>query len=239
MTNSITNATSGTGWDVVGNGIYYNPNITLDVVSYDKYGSKTKISPILYFKYVKSKFGILEGRKVQKRLEDLERAFDEAVEAGQKVLAEKFLNSLSKEAREATLIAKGIKFFIEKDDLYKYKMNLRDGHISDTRFEAYTRIVPKRVLNVKKKFDEFFDDFIVFHYYNEEVQKDVKKMSSDEKSKMRDPVLFGTIKETNRFYFVADWEDEFCDLTFDEMVKTMSKEKGSTVKQTFSKKVQL
>ena len=44
-----------------------------------------------------------------------------------------------------------------------------------------------------------------------------QKITPEEKSKMKDPILFGFIKETRRLYFVADWEDEHCDLTFDEI----------------------
>jgi hypothetical protein len=50
-------------------------------------------------------------------------------------------------------------------------------------------------------------------------------MSSDEKSKMRDPILFGYIKETDRLYFIADWEDEYCDLTFDEIIDVVGENK--------------
>jgi hypothetical protein len=41
---------------------------------------------------------------------------------------------------------------------------------------------------------------------------------------MRDPVLFGIIKETDRLYFVADWEDDLCDLSFSEMIDAIGKD---------------
>jgi hypothetical protein len=50
-------------------------------------------------------------------------------------------------------------------------------------------------------------------------------MSSEEKQKMKDPILFGYIKETDRLYFIADWEDEYCDLTFDEIVDVIGENK--------------
>ncbi len=50
-------------------------------------------------------------------------------------------------------------------------------------------------------------------------------MTPDEHRKMKDPILFGWIKENNRLYFIADWEDEFCDLTFDEIVDVVGETK--------------
>lgn len=40
---------------------------------------------------------------------------------------------------------------------------------------------------------------------------------------MRDPVLFGLINESSRFYYVAEWEDEYCDLTFEEIADKLGK----------------
>lgn len=185
---------------------------------------KSGISPQLYFKYVKSKFGVLEGIKVNNRLEKIKKAVAKAKENGQDLLAEKFLSSVGIEVRESAIFAKGIKYFIERDVLNKYKNKIRGGHISDTLFKSYTRVIPKDVLEKKKAVDDVFDDFVIYHYWNEESQKDVKHMSQDEKAKMRDPIIFGIIRETNRLYFIADWEDEYCDLTFDELVDVVGKE---------------
>jgi hypothetical protein len=41
---------------------------------------------------------------------------------------------------------------------------------------------------------------------------------------MKDPVLFGIIKETNKLYFIADWDDEFCNLSFEELADAIGKD---------------
>lgn len=178
---------------------------------------KTGINPILYFKYIKNKFKMLERIKLDARLKRLEKAFQKSMENGQEVLANKFLEEFARETRESVIYAKGIKLFIERDDIMKHKRNIRDGHISDTLFKDYTRIIPDKVLKRKKEVEDIFDDFVIFHYWDEKA-KDIKKMSLNEKNMMKDPVLFGIIKETNRLYFIADWEDEYCDLTFEEII---------------------
>lgn len=186
-----------------------------------------KISPQLYFKYIKKKFGILEKVKLDARLKRLEKAFNAAVANGQEALGEKMMSDLARETRESVMYAKGIKYFIEKEDLDRYKRKIRDGHISDTKFKEFTRVIPKDVLDKKKKVEDCFDGYVIYHYWDESAEKvreGKQKMTAQEKDKMRDPVLFGVIKESTRLYFIADWEDEYCDLTFEEMIDVIGKD---------------
>jgi len=193
---------------------------------------KKGISPQLFFKSVKRKMGLLEGKKFNDRIKRIEKAFINAVDNGQCALGEKLLEELARETRESALFARGIKFFIEKTDLDKNKMKIRDGHISDTRLEKYTRVIPDDVLRAKKKVDDVFDGFVIYHYWNEkedDVRAGKQKMNDTEKAAMRDPILFGYINESNRLYFVADWEDEFCDLTFDEIIDVIGKDEDEYI----------
>lgn len=211
---------SGTGWIVNGSATYViganNGSIEIE--------KKDGISPIIYFKFLKTKLSVLEKLKLDNRIKRLEKAFNVAVDNGQEALGEKFLKEISKEARESILWAKGYKLFIEKEDVYKHKHNLYSGHISDTRYEDYTRLIPKDIIEKKKKADPYFDSFVILHYWNEKAAKDTKEMDQTEKAKMKDPILFGKIEETDRWYFIADWEDEYCDLTFDKLIDKLGKD---------------
>lgn len=210
--------------------------ISLEAVTEWGYGSvvggsmtikKNGLHPELYFKYIKSKFGMLEKMRLDSRLKKLEKAFNKAVESGQEALGMKFLTQVARETRESAIYAKGVKMFIEREDLVKYKHKIREGHISDTMLKDFTRVIPNQVIKKKEKVKDVFDDFVVYHYWNEESAKKAEKkekMTPDEKQKMRDPVLFGIIKESNRLYFIADWDDEFCDLSFDELVDVLGKD---------------
>lgn len=219
------NGTGGTSYTVINSTNNWNPNEYIQTSIVKEIG----ISPILYFKYVKKKFKILERPKLERRLKTVERAFLEAVENGQDALGEKILRELNLATKESILYAKGITKYIERSDAIKFKRNLNKGHISDTLLKDYTRIIPKDVLTKKKAVDGCFDDYVIFHYWNEKAD-DVKNMTPDEKTKMRDPILFGVLKETDRLYFVADWIDEHCDLSFNEMVDVLGKDKKGTIK---------
>jgi len=181
---------------------------------------KGLIRPKFYFKYIKEKFSTLEKIKLETNLRKIEKAFDKAIANGQISLGKKIMNKSIILGKELLIRSKGITYFIEQKYLDKYKHKIRKGHISDTDLEDYTRIIPDEVIEKLNKVKDFFDDFVIYHYWNED-QEDVKEMSSEEKEDMRDPVLFGKIKETDRLYFIADWEDEYCDLTFDEMIEEL------------------
>lgn len=186
-----------------------------------------RITPELYFKYIKKKFGTLEEMRLNSRLKKVERAFNKAVESGQEALGQKLLIEIARETRESEMYAKGIRHFIEREDLIKYKTKIRKGHISDTLLKNYVRAIPEEVTKKRQKYDDVFDDFVVFHYYEEEAEKkraEKQKLSQREKDALRDPVLFGIIKETNRLYFIAEWDDELCDLSFDEMIDAIGKD---------------
>ena len=205
-----------------------------NVISWNVKKNAGEINPVLYFKYVKSKFNYLQRKMIESRIEKLEKAFDEAVEAGQDVLAKKFLDTLNQEAKEIMLLAKGFDKYVERDIVLKYKNQIRGGHISNTLLKDFTRIIPKKILDLKKKAEGIVDDFEIYHYWNEEEQQKVEKKEKicpEEKAKMRDPVMFGLIKGSNRMYFIGEWDDEYCDLSFNEMIGVMGKVKHKIAKK--------
>lgn len=44
------------------------------------------------------------------------------------------------------------------------------------------------------------------------------------KARAKDPILFGMIANSDKLYFVADWTDDYCDLTLDKMLKVIGKD---------------
>lgn len=182
--------------------------------------------PEVVFNFIKDNLNLIQKRKLKKIIQQLSDAADVARQNGQISLEKKFVNNCICYMREADMHLHGIKFFIEKKDLDANRNKVRikgKGKISDTILSDYTRVIPKKVIKRLEKVKHLFDTFVVLHYFNEN-QKDVKDMSPEEKGRMKDPILFGIIKENNRMYFIADWEDEYCDLTFDELTKVIVRE---------------
>jgi hypothetical protein len=181
-----------------------------------------KIHPLLYFTYIKKKFKALEKKRLDNRIKDLQASFDAATNQGQMLLGERFMRDLIRETRECVLYAKGIRMFITREDLWKHKSNIKGGHISDTKLQDYVRVIPKNSLKKIQAMRPYFDDIVILHYYNPD-QKDLSKMTPEEKQKTKDPVAFGILSQSDRWYFITDWTDDHCDLTFEQIAKVIKK----------------
>ena len=69
---------------------------------------------------------------------------------------------------------------------------------------------------------EVFDNYVILYYDPEGI---VYKETAHEEAKRRDPIIFGVIAGSKKLYYVADWIDEYCDLTLDAFVDTLGIEK--------------
>lgn len=72
--------------------------------------------------------------------------------------------------------------------------------------------------------------YVVFTDYTGKIERQVQ-----EERRVKDPILFGTFQDTEsktlleRFYFIADWEDEYCDLTLGKMVEKFQVAKSKDI----------
>lgn len=77
---------------------------------------------------------------------------------------------------------------------------------------------------IAKTKDLFDQMYIVFTDYT---GKEERKIAAEKKDK--DPILFGTFQDrkqkvcVDRFYYLGDWVDEYCDLTLDKMINQTEK----------------
>lgn len=182
---------------------------------------KSGMSPKIYFSYIKKKFGVLERARMERRMKKLQHLVDDAIGSGQEALSEEFFKKLIKEVRESEMYSKGYKIFIEDEFLEKFRHKVRGQAVSLTPLKNYIRNIPN---DVKEKIkvasaSKLFDEIVIVHY---DPDKEASKLT--EKEEREDPIAFGTIVESNRYYFIADWEDKYCDLTLDDIIDKLSLE---------------
>jgi hypothetical protein len=191
-------------------------------------GVKKEVGDIqarFYFDLVKKRKSKIDTAFLEGKMKYLEKTVNKLLDAGQEAFADKLFKEIVVYTRELEIASRGVEYFVENEVLQKYKHRIKGGHISDTKFEDYTRVIPEDVLEAKKKTEGVFDGYVIYHYWKGD-SADVKNMTSEEKSNMKDPILFGIIKDTRRLYLIADWEDEFCDLTFKEIIDCVTEEGG-------------
>ena len=155
----------------------------------------------------------------------------QAQENGQVALTEKMIDQAKLVIYETMLAACGFNRFLTEPVLMEYLALPSLGTQDKPRYYEgfrldwianFTRILPADVVAKKKIADALmvFDNYAVLHY------DPLKAASEKTKAEKRDPILFGLIEGSNKLYFVADWIDEFCDLTLREVVDTLKTNAG-------------
>ena len=182
------------------------------------------LTPQEYFELVKEK-----KHKVTK--EDLSRIYDNCLEliqkyikTGQAKAARKLIFHLESLEKERDIINLGIDTFIYRSDIEDYIDNVAKDVVKIIDHENYERDIPDEVAEVIEKVkDKFTKMYVIFTDYTGKIERSVEKEKRE-----KDPILFGTLQDEStrtiieRFYYVADWVDEYCDLTLDKMVNEMS-----------------
>lgn len=126
------------------------------------------------------------------------------------------------------------------DLLNKYKITGQQKGMRKLMFHLECiekeREIPDEIVEVvaavKDKFDQLY---VVFTDYTGKVERQVEKERRE-----KDPILFGTFQNPSnrtvidRFYYLGDWEDEYCDLTLDKMVNETEKAGKRNIVKTIS-----
>ena len=180
--------------------------------------TKKEIGATLYIKYVKSKLGKVQIERVKKRLSKLQKLVAYSREMGQQALYEELTKEVAVLVRESELAAFNIDKSIEFKHIDKFRSIVKEKVIKWDQLENFPRVVPRNVQTKVKALKKagIFDEFwILFIDYT----KQPEMKSTKEKIRQKDPILFGRLKyQPDRYYYIADWVDEYCDLTLDKLV---------------------
>lgn len=182
---------------------------------------------------MKKKMGFLQNIKYKKRVEKIEKLAQKALDDGQEALGEKFLRRLIQLDKEAQLFSMGIKMFLSRDVFEIFEKKTERKKIQMTPLKNYTRPIPNDVMEAKNKTNTFFDDYMILHADGPGTVEETEKEKGERE---KDPILFGICKDIpEKMFFIADWEDEYCDLTFDEIIDLVNPEDEEMVIPTTNK----
>jgi len=193
------------------------------------------LSPIVMYRFVKDRFRILERSRLATRLDKVAKLMENAKVLGQIAMADRISERFGKLIREQELLACGYTKYLPKKLVQQFIDLTTNKVIKLTPLKNYVRPIPKNVQKVlddvqKKK---LFDGYIIMHT---DVNNTAVEKTREEK---KDPILFGTLDDApDILYFIADWIDEYCDLTFDQLIDTLDLTKEeykieSDVEQSF------
>lgn len=153
--------------------------------------------------------------------ETIEKMIKAAEDNGQTALAESLKAKQRVLAYEEALIVLGHPRFVSEETLVSLAKKSEKAFRLDW-IKNFIRIVPLDVAEKKQALDKalIFDNYVVLHY---DPDGKGNKLTQAEIAAKKDPILFGVIKGSRKLYFVGDWVDSLCNLTFEELVKELEK----------------
>ncbi len=189
---------------------------------------KLDITPFEYFEGVKGRIQEINLDYLNNLYSNCTILLEKYKITGQIKAAKKLQFHLDSLIKEIDIIQIGINKFVYRDDIEEFIDHISDKPVKIIELENYDREIPDDIVELIEKVKDKFDKmYVVFTDYTGETTKRVEKERRE-----KDPILFGTLqsKDTDtvidRFYYIGDWIDEYCDLTLDKMVYQMKKEKS-------------
>ena len=193
-------------------------------------------TPNEYFDYLKTKKETINDKALIDMYEAGLILLNKYNKTGQISAMKKLIFQLETIEKERELIKLGIDTFVYRDDIETYIDEIEKNVVKIIELSRYEREIPDEIVDVVIKTKDIFDQFyIVFTDYTGKVEKQVEEYRRE-----KDPILFGTFQDKensviiDRFYFLGDWIDEYCNLTLDKLVANTKKTTGADIRMTIS-----
>lgn len=157
------------------------------------------------------------------RVSDYLKSIHNAVTVGQTALVEDLLKGLVTNKYESVLFAEGLYYVINEEQMVEFVSQCEKG-IKLDYVKNFTRPMPQDIVDKIAKINqlEVFDNYVVLYY---DPEGKVYKETAREEAKRKDPIIFGVIAGSTKLYYIADWVDEYCDLTLEKFIDAIGVKK--------------
>lgn len=187
------------------------------------------MTPYEYFQNVKDSIKSMNDDDLTKMYTAASTLMEKYQVFGQEKAEKRLAFHIKTILKEHDLLQLGINKFVYKDDITNYIDVISKKPVKIIEMKNFPREIPDDMIDVVTKTKGIFDEYyVLFTDYSEgELVKEVEKE--------RDPILFGGFCTKNRdivsdrFYYLGDWVDEYCDLTLDKLIKETSKDIVKTI----------
>lgn len=175
-------------------------------------------TPSEYFRNVKSKKHVMTEEDLNKSLQEAMGLREKYKKAGQTLAMRKLDTYMTNLEKEYQLLDIGVTQYVYREDVKEFVNVIEKDVVKIIDLPHYERELPDEVVELVANTREYFTEFfVVFTDYTGEAERTVKKERRD-----KDPILFGAFMSddiaSERLYFLGDWIDEYCDLTFEKMI---------------------
>lgn len=197
---------------------------------------ETAKTPSEYFKYLKELVKGIDNESINAAIVAVQDVIRTCVVTGQKALANGLVTKLELMIRERNAVEHGYTQILNRVDFEAWAFDIADKanksgdpnpiHLIELR--NYTRTIPDDVLDKVGEARNYFDMlYVAYTDYTGETVRKVEKAKRD-----KDPIVFGAFlvpsangnkMASEHLFFIADWVDDFCDLTMDQVIKSYKK----------------
>ncbi len=198
--------------------------------------NKDEVTPSAYFDYVKGLKEKLNNEEYDLIIDTTIKMLKKAELTKQTEMAYKLTEELKLALRELDAAKAGFDIYVSRKEVEKYITDVESKSIKIIELSKYEREIPDDVIDKISKANEIFDElYIVFTDYTKKETKKVAKHRRD-----KDPILFGAFKEkaesdstrtfvSDRLFFIADWVEEKCDLTLEEICRDIKDKSDKSI----------
>lgn len=179
-----------------------------------------------YFELIKSTKKKITKKDLEKSLVVLAEEYQLSTAIGQTKMANRLKFYIESTMKQLDLVSTNFNSFVESSTISEYIDKVRPKNsVKIVELERYCRIIPKdciEKISIAKSL-EVFDEVLIL-YTDMTGQNNVTKEEQAMIARNKDPIAFGIFQNkeleiTNpRFFVIADWVDEWCDLTFDKLI---------------------
>ena len=171
--------------------------------------------PIEIFDEVKENFQELKGQNVD--AEEMKILLRKLENAKQRSVIDQIKSTQKLSDLESILAKAGFTQYQPESAMVTFIRSVKKG-LCLHEIEEFDRVIPDQVMD---KFNEaeklkVFDNYLILHY--DPKKADNPYYTKEKAPKPRDPIMFGVIRNSDKMYFVADWIDEYCGLTYKEIL---------------------
>ena len=194
---------------------------------------KKETTPSQYFNFLKKLKDKIQDETVSSAIAATKDLIQTCVITGQKTLAENLMVKLELLLRERNAISHGYDTVINRVDLEAWTLDIyekakkedKPNPIHIIELKNYSRTIPEDVIEKVGDARNYFD--MLYVAYTDYTGETVRKVEKEKRDK--DPIIFGAFLvpsergnkiPSEHLFYIADWVDDFCDLTMDQVIKT-------------------